>query len=270
MNIEFLIVIVCYLLPVILIICSMISNTRRHSEIKQWTIYTQNRCNEIKTLCQDVKSSNNKKLDDIMKLLYAQSSKIDNNHKVIINYLSDLSNENSLINGHLKNLETLLVTSNIKLNSIPNEFKQNLATSLEKVDLSNNNLLNKNIQELLNNGTLLKQKSEILGSNFVKYNSELQQKLDLFKKEQTENWSQLKYLQSFKEQVSEVTNIQTQIQKTVSDIEKQEQILNGMIKQHTSIADYSKEIFESQEGIVNLLKALMLDSLGKEMDKIKK
>jgi len=250
-------------LTLILLIISMISNARRHSKIHGWTIYTQNRCDEIKTLCQDVKSSNNRKLDDIIKLLYAQSSKIDDK-------FSNLSNDISLIIGRLKNIETLLVTSNTRLNSMSNEFKQNLATSLEKVYLSNNDFLNKNIQELLSNDTLLKQKSDTVNNNFTKYSSELQQKLDYLQKEQKENWSQLKYLQSFKEEVVENTIVCEQILKTISDIEKQGQQLNGMVKQHTAIADYSKEIFETQENVVNLLKALMLDSLGKEIDNIKK
>ena len=257
-------------LTLILLIISMISNARRHSKIHGWTIYTQNRCDEIKDLCQDVKSNNNRKLDDIIKLLYAQSSKMDNNHKVIISHLSNLSNENSLINGHLKNLETLLVNFNTKLNSISNEFKQDLVTSLEKVYLANDNLLNKNIQELLSNDTLLKQKSDTINNNFTKYSSELQQKLDYLQKEQKENWNQLKYLQSFKDEVVENTIVCEQILKTISDIEKQEQILNGMIKQHTAIADYSKEIFETQESVVKLLEALMLDTLTKEIDNVKK
>jgi len=195
-------------LTLILLIISMIVNARRHNKVHSWTIHTHNQCKEIKTLCQDVKSSNNRKLDDITKLLYAQSSKIDNDNKAIINRISDLSNCISQINGYLKNLEILLITSNTKLDSL--------------------------------------------------------------KKEQVENWNQLKYLQSFKEQVSENKNVFRQIQETVSDIEKQEQILNGMVKQHTAIADYSKEIVKNQEGVVKLLEALMLDTLGKEIDNIKK
>jgi hypothetical protein len=246
-------------LILILLIISMISNALKHRKIHSWTAYTHDRCNAIKTLCQDIKSSNNRKLDDIVKLLYAQSSKIDNK-------FSDLNNEILLISNRLKNLETLLVISNTMLNSISNEFKQNLTTLLEKVYLSNSEWL----EELLNYNVQIKKKTETLENNFVKYNSDLQQKLELFQKEQIENWNQLKYLQSFKEQVSENINVFKQIQITVSDIKKQEQQLNGMIKQHTAIAEYSKEIIESQEDIVKLLKALMLDSLTKEIDNIKK
>ena len=252
------------------------------NDLEQSILKIQN----IEELCLDIKSSNNIKLNDIIKLLYAQSSKIDDKFGNSNTRLNSISNElkqnfaeyNSELQQKLDYLQKEQIENRKQhleyLKSfegkIFNELKQITVSSLEKVYHSNNEWLNKNIQELLSNDTQLKQKSETLGNNFAKYNSELQQKLDYLQKEQIENRKQLKYLQSFSEQVSESKNIHKQIQKTVSDIEKQEQILNGMIKQHTAIADYSKEIVESQESIVKLLEALMLDALTEEIDNIKK
>ena len=236
-----LIVIVCYLLPVILIIRSMIVNAKKHNVVGHW----------INWLCNEIKTDNNTKYEKINKTLSSYFDSVKSRETTIINSLNDLTNDIQILKKNISTTDTNV----------------NRVIDIQKDSYSK---LNSFINELLSNDTQLKQKSDTINNNFTKYSSELQQKLDYLQKEQKENWSQLKYLQSFKDEVVENTIVCKQIQKTVSDIEKQEQILNGMIKQHTSIADYSKEIFETQESIVNLLKALMLDSLEKEVDNIKK
>jgi hypothetical protein len=271
MQIVGLSIIVFLVLLLILIIIAFIVNARRHDKVSGWIAYTQ-------TLCKEIKTDNNTKYEKINKTLFSYFDSVKSRETTIINSLSDLAKEIQIlkkntytIDANVNRVIDIQKDSHSKLNSVFNELKQSTISSLDKVYHSNNDWLNKNIQELLNNDTQLKQKSETLGNNFVKYNSELQQKLDSLKKEQIENWKQhLEYLKSFEEKILKSEIINRQIQKTVSNIEEQEQILNGMVKQHTVIADYAKEIVESQEGIVKLLEALMLDTLTKEIDKIKK